>query len=166
MKRVYKCEIDGKVFDLERDCLKHEFELKGGSSNFKNMVNETLKYLESTSDLTFELIEAKAEVSWDGDPNTDVHKYVEWQEIELKVYHNDEQRGETYSRGAQGSYTREVIIDEITKEYIIPYQKVHEGYLTDDVLDYYGSGYNLNGVDLDSILRAMYGKKIRLEVIE
>lgn len=165
MKMVYKCEIDGKVFDRERDCLKHEFELKGGSKHFENIVKDAISVIETCSDLKIELYEAKAEIDWDGDTNKDIQKYVEWQTIDLAVFRNGEKIGENYSRSSEGGFTKEVIIQDITDEYITPYKGKYEGYLTQNE-DYYASGFDLDGVNLDKILRAMYGKKIRLEIIE
>lgn len=165
MKQVYKCEIDGKVFDRKGDCLKHEFELKGGSKRFELEVEEALKYLKEQYSLDFSVINVKAEVDWDGDPNTDEMNFVEWQTVEIDVYSNGDQRGETYSLSSEGDITKEVIIGDIVDKYVTPYSTKFEGYLSEND-DYYSSGFDLNGVNLDRILRAVYGKKIRLEVIE
>jgi hypothetical protein len=165
MKQVYKCDIDGKVFDKKSDCLKHEFELKGGNQRFINDVKEAINYLEDTTDLQFEVVSAKAEIGWDGNPNTSIMNFVELQDVEIIVYFNGEQRGETYSRGGYDYYTKEKLIEELTDEYVTPYKQKFEGYLSDNN-DYYTSGFDLDGVNLDKILRAMYGKKIRLEIIE
>jgi hypothetical protein len=165
MKEVYKCELDGKVFERKVDCMRHEFELNGGSKRFENEVKDVLQELESETGLEFNLIESNSKIEWDGDPNTDIMRYVESQTLEIEVYYNGEQRGDTYSRGSEGGFTKDVIREELLNEYVVPYENKFEGFLEEND-DYYSSGFNLNGIELDKILRAMYGKKIRLEVIE
>lgn len=165
MKQVYKCEIDGIVFDNMKDCLQHEFDLKGGSKRFEDEVKEAIKYIEDNTDLNLQLIEAKAEIGWDGDSNTSKMRYVELQEVEIIIFHDGEQRGETFSRGGQNYFTKDKIIEDIYDEYVTPYKSKFEGYLTQNN-DYYSSGFDLDGVNLDKILNAMYGKKIKLEIIE
>ncbi|MGG2091296.1 hypothetical protein AB1283_00835 [Bacillus sp. S13(2024)] len=164
MKQIYKAE-DGKVFETKGECLKYEFELKGGSKHFEKQVEEAIVYLENTTNLTFKIIEAKAKVDWDGNPNTDELNYVEWQTVDIVVYANKEQRGENFSRGSQGGFNKDTIIEDILEEYVRPYESKFEGFLEENG-DYYGSGFKLDGIDLDSILRAAYGNKIRIEIIE
>ena len=165
MKQIYKAE-DGKVFELEKDCLEYEFNLNDGNNQFKSMVLEAIEEVESITGLKFEMKKAKAKVDWDGDPNEDKMKYVVWQEVEIKVYDNGAQRGELFSRGSQGGYTKELLVDELIKEYHIPYQKAHEGVIEDSDLGWYREGYVINGVEINEILRAHYGKRIRIEVID
>lgn len=167
MKQVYKCEIDGKIFDNRGDCLKHEFALKDGNKLFVEEVNATLTHLTEKYGLEFVINEIKAEVDWDHDPNTDVANFAEWHHIDVDVYANGVQRGDSFSRGSQGNYTKEVIIEEIVSEYVAPYNTKFEGYLTNNE-EYYSCGFDLEGVNLDKILRTIYdsGKKIRIEVIQ
>jgi hypothetical protein len=167
MKQIYKCEIDGKVFENKGDCLKYEFELQGGNERFKEEVEKAVLHLEETTDLTFVVLDASAKVEWDGDPNNKEYTFVEWQSVDIEVYQNGEKRGENFSRGSEGHFNKDTIINSILEEYVQPFQDSYEGFLaqTDDY-DYYGSGFKLNGIELDAILRGMYGKKIRLEVIE
>ena len=165
MKQIYKCEIDGKVFENKGDCLKYEFELSGGNERFKEEVEKAVLHLEENTDLTFVILEAEAKVDWDGDPNDHEYTFVEWQIVDIEVYQNGEKRGENFSRSSEGSFDRDTIINSILEEYVQPYQDKYEGFLA-QTDEYYGSGFKLNGIELDSILRGMYGKKIRLEVIE
>jgi hypothetical protein len=165
MKQIYRCEIDGKIFENRGECLKYEFELKGGNRLFKEEVNAAIKHLEENTDLTFVILDANAEVEWDGDPNKEVYTFVEWQNVNIEVYHNDKKRGEDFYRSSEGGFNKDSIVKSILEEYVQPYQNKFEGFLTDND-DCYSSGFDLNGINLDAILRGMYGKKIRIEVIE
>lgn len=151
--------MDGKIFEKEKDCLVHEFNLKGGSESFKSIVQEAVNEVKNITGLDIEIREASAKIDWDGDPNTDVKNFVEWQEIELVVYKDGVQRGEEYSRGSQGGFTKEFLVEQLVKEYHTPYLQVHEG-------DWFPEGYAIDGINVNDILRANYGKKIRIEILE
>lgn len=166
MEQIYKAS-DGTIFDRKKDCLIHEFNLKGGNESFSLMVQEAVKEIEAKTDLKINIIETKAKIDWDGDPNTDIMEYVEWQEVNLIIYHNGSQRGENYDRGSQGGFTKENLVDDIIKEYYTPYQNQHEGIIMDsNEGEWYPEGYAIDGVNVNDILRANYGKKIRIEVLE
>jgi hypothetical protein len=166
MQEIYKAS-DGAIFDRKKDCMVHEFNLKGGSESFKEIVQSAIKEIESRTDLKIELVEASAKIDWDGDPNTDVMEFVEWQGVNLTIYHNGTQRGENYDRGSQGGYTKEYLVDAIIKEYYTPYQKQHAGIIGDsDEGEWYPEGYAIDGININDILRANYGKRIRIEILE
>jgi hypothetical protein len=166
MKQIYK-SVDGIIFEKIKDCMIHEFNLKGGCNAFKLLVQDAVKDIESKTDLKIKIEEAKAKIDWDGDPNTDVMEYVEWQEVDLIIYHQGNQRGENYSRGSQGGFTKESLVDSIIKEYYTPYQKIHEGVIADsDDGEWYPEGYAIDGINVNDILRANYGKRIRIEVLD
>ncbi|WP_080845620.1 hypothetical protein [Cytobacillus gottheilii] len=166
MKQIYKAN-DGTIFENKKDCLKHEFKIKGGAKQFTLEVLEAAKDFEKLTGLEVLVKQADASIGWDGDPNTDVQNYVEWQKVNLVISKDGKQIGENYSRGSQGGFTKKSIIEELTREFYAPYQKVHEGVLKEsEHQSYYGEEYEVNGVNVNDILRANFGKKIRIEVFE
>ncbi|MDT0160346.1 hypothetical protein [Bacillus sp. AG4(2022)] len=166
MKQIYKA-TDGTIFESKRECLEHEFNLKGGTNYFESLVQEAVKEFESFTGLKVKVEEAKASIGWDGDPNTIERNYVEWQEVDLVITKDGRQIGENYSRGSQGGYTKEYLIENLTKEYYAPFQKLHEGVVEEyDDPSYYSEEYVVNGVNVNDILRANFGKRVRIEVLE
>jgi hypothetical protein len=110
LKEFYKCEIDGKVFESQGDCLKHEFELKGGKNNLKNIIDDAFFILEDRYKLTFEELEYDAYIGWDQNPNTDRKNYVEYQKLKFNVLSNGTIIGDKYDRGSSGGYSVEEIV--------------------------------------------------------
>jgi len=166
VKQIYR-STDGEIFEREKDCLIHEFNLKGGNEYFKSIVKAAVEEFEEKTGLTIEIKEANAKIDWDGDPNTDVMNFVEWQEVDLIVNSNDKQRGENYSRGSQGGFTKEYLVEQLIKEYHTPYLKVHEGMIADsNEGEWYPEGYAIDGINVNDILRVNYGKRIKIEVLE
>jgi hypothetical protein len=167
MKEIYKAK-DGKVFERKSDCLIHEFELNGGNENFNKLVREAANAVEALTGLRLEVIKAEAKIGWDGNPNTEEHEYVEWQTVDIKIFNKDgSQRGEDFSRGSQGGFTKESLVDDLLTEYHVPFQKVHEGIIEDSNDGWLvPEGYMINGVNVNDILRNNYGKRIKLEILD
>ncbi|WP_137743318.1 hypothetical protein [Robertmurraya siralis] len=167
MKQIYK-SIDGQIFDKEKDCLVHEFNLKGGSENFKSTVKAAVDEVKKLTGLDIKIKEVDANIEWDGDPNSDIMRFIERQEVHLIVYKDGVQRGEEYNRGSDGNYyTKENLIEELIKEYHTPYLKIHEGIIGEsNEGEWCPEGYAIDGINVNDILKSNYGKRIRIEILE
>lgn len=166
MKQFFVSE-DGKQFDSQIECVEYEFQKNKKNELFIHEISSALEYLSSHYDLTFRINDILVYFEIDSsDPNSTDEFYTEWQQMSIDVIVKGEKRGETYIRYSNtGFYNKENVISEIISEYISPYSKKIEGVLTENG-DIYASGFDLNRIKIDYILKAMNGKRVRIEIIE
>jgi hypothetical protein len=169
LKTIFQ-SVDGKTFENQKDCLVHEFELKGGEKHFQSLVQHAHDILSKRHGVTFENVKAKAWIDWDEDPNTDELVYAVHQEVYFEVYKDGVMIGDPYNRGGmnEDAFSVEGIVRDVEEENIIQTISSFEGVLEEctDMFCYTGLEFKLNGYDIHHILQSLVGKKIKIEEIK
>lgn len=163
-KQIYKCEKCGQEFQEEYDCVRHETECFNKQDIVDLNFLRALDFIKKTYNLNIKNASAKL---WVHDCDGFIDRMVQINIVGiLPNGHKVEYSDPWWTYDKEDDISEKCFYSFIETELIIPYLDTkYEGEISKEYSDF-GDAYLLGNIKIKEICRRLYGKKVRIEVIE
>ncbi|WP_440110168.1 hypothetical protein [Paenibacillus sp. QZ-Y1] len=175
MKKIYVCQLTGKQFDNELDCLESEFKHGDEPKKFGKLVNEFVDAIEKKFKLTVKRETLNISDTLENYIND---RMIHWRDLGFTYTINgrDKKYYKTSDNVGDGRWgwdcedTIDSLVADFEKEHLIKLRRKFEGVLTCEWDDYRGETYSVGNQKVNDVLAAIVSKypnkKIRIQVID